>query len=286
MSVSGMLARSALIVALVAPPALAQDYDFLNDPWRIYVGPFHATVDSKLTISGDILPGEPIEIEDVLGVEESKTVAWGGIGWRFARRHSLEAEFFVLNRSASVTQPFEPPLQIGDIYVESGTVGTRYDTTVYRLTYGYSAIRTDRSDLRLHGGLHFASLKADIGISGAICDSTTTPSVPPGCPPLGTATETEDVSAPLPHFGASYAYALTPTIGLNVGAMGFALELDNIEGSIIEVDADIGWQPFRHVGFGAGWRYFRVAAESSGSELNGKFEFEYSGPILFVQATF
>ena len=286
MSVTGMLARSVLVVSLIASPALAQDYDILNDPWRIYVGAFHATVDSKVTISGDVLPGEPIDIEDVLGVDDSKTVAWGGVGWRFAQRHSLEGEFFVLNRSASVTQPFEPPLQIGDIYVESGTVGTSYDTTVYRLTYGYSAIRTERSDLRLQAGLHFASLKADFGIEGAICDPTTTPSAPPGCPPLGTATENEDVSSPLPHFGASYAYALTPTVAFNVGAMGFALELDGIEGSIIEADIDVAWQPFRHVGFGAGWRFFRVEAESSGSDLNGKFEFEYSGPMVFVQATF
>ena len=286
MSLSNSLARSALFATLIVSPVIADDYDFLNDPWRVYIGAFHATVDSKLTISGDTLPGEPIDIEDVLGVNESETVAWGGLAWRFAERHSLEAEFFVLNRSASVTQPFEPPLQVGDIYVESGTVGTSYDTTVYRFTYGYSAFRSERSELRLQAGLHFASLKADLNIAGAICDPTTTPSAPPGCPPLGTSTQSEDVSAPLPHFGASYAYAFTPTIGFNVGAMGFAVELDDIDGSIIEVDADIAWQPFRHVGFGAGWRYFRVDVDSQGSDLSGKFEFEYSGPIVFVQATF
>ena len=286
MSIPATLARLTLIVLLLASSAFADDYDIINDPWRIYVGAFNATVDSKVTINGTILPGDPIDIEDVLGVDDSKTVAWGGLGWRFARRHSLEAEFFVLNRSASVTRPFEPPLQIGDTIIESGTVGTSYDTTVYRLTYGYSAIRTERSDLRLQAGLHFASLKVDFGIEGAICDPGTVPSTPPGCPPLGTSTENEDVSAPLPHFGASYTYALTPTVALNVGAMGFALELDNIEGSIIEADIDIGWQPFRHVGFGAGWRFFQVEAESSGSDLNGKFEFEYSGPMVFVQATF
>ncbi len=276
-----------MFATLIASPALAQDYDAINDPWRIYVGAFHATVDSKIGINGDVLPpGPPIDIEDILGVDDSKTVAWGGIGWRFAQRHSLEAEFFTLERSASITQPFEPPLQIGDTIIESGTVGTSYDTSVYRLTYGFSAIRNERSDLRLLAGLHFAELKTDIGIEGAICDPTTTPSTPPGCPPLGTSTENEDVSAPLPHFGVAYAYALTPTVGINVGVMGFAIELDNIDGSIIEVDADIAWQPFRHVGFGLGYRYFNVDVESKGSDLNGKFEFEYYGPTLFVQATF
>ncbi len=287
MSATARLARSLLFISLIASPALAEDYDILNDPWRVYVGAFSASVDSKVNIIGDELPpGPPIDIEDILGVEDSKTVAWGGIGWRFARRHSLEAEFFTLNRNASVTQPFEPPLQIGDTIIESGTVGTTYDTSVYRLTYGYSAIRTERSDLRLQGGLHFASLKANFGIEGAICDSTTVPSTPPGCPPLGTSTENEDISSPLPHIGAAYSYAITPTVAFSVGAMGFAVEIDKIDGSIIEIDADIAWQPFRHFGFGAGYRYFKVDVESSGSDLNGKFEFEYQGPMVYVQATF
>ena len=68
--------------------------------------------------------------------------------------------------------------------------------------------------------------------------------------------------------------------------MGFAVELDNIDGSLIEIDADIGWQPWRHVGFGLGYPYFKGDLESTGSELNGSFEFEYHGPLLYVQATF
>jgi hypothetical protein len=277
----------ALFGALTASSALAQDYAMMDDDWRIYVGVFQASVDSKIQINGDDLPpGPPIDIEDVLGVDDSEVVAWGGASWHFARRHSVEAEFFVLNRNASVTETFDPPLQIGDTIIESGTVGTSYDTSVYRVTYGFSAIRSERTDLQLKAGLHIASLKTDIGLEGAICGPDTTPSSPPGCPPLGTSTENEDVSAPLPHLGASWAYALTPTIAVNVAAIGFAVEIEDIEGSILELDADIAWQPFDHVGFGLGYRFFRVDVDSTGSELNGKFEFEYNGPTLFVQATF
>lgn len=277
----------SLLLALMAAPVAADDFDNFNHDWRIYVGAFHATVDSKISINGDVLPpGPPIDIEDVLGIENSKTVAWGGVAWHFARRHSVEAEFFTLNRGASLTKPFEPPLQIGDTVIESGTVATSYDTNVTRLTYGFSAIRSERSDLQLKAGLHRASLKANLSLSGAICDPTTTPSTPPGCPPLGTSTENEDISAPLPHFGVSWAYALTPDVAFNVAGMGFAIELDNIDGSIFELDADVIWQPFRHVGFGLGYRYFRVDVESKGSDLNGKFEFEYHGPSLYVSASF
>ncbi len=287
MSIQTTLNGLLAIVAFVAAPALAQDFEKFDDPWRIYVGAFHATVDSKLGINGEFLPpGPPIDIEDVLGVEDSKTVGWGGVSWHFARRHALEGEIFSLRRTASITQPFEPPIQIGDTIIESGTIGTSYDTDVYRLTYGFSAIRSERSELQLKAGLHIARLKADVLLEGAICDPTTTPTTPPGCPPLGTSTEAEDVGAPLPHFGLSYSYAFMPNFGFSIAGMGFALEIEDIEGSIYELDADLVWQPFRHVGFGAGYRYFRVDVESNGSDLNGKFEFEYQGPTVFVQATF
>jgi hypothetical protein len=68
--------------------------------------------------------------------------------------------------------------------------------------------------------------------------------------------------------------------------MGFAIELDDIDGSLIELDADVVWQPWRNVGFGLGLRFFRADVESSGSELNGAFTFDYFGPTLYVQATF
>lgn len=277
----------SLLAALLSSTAAAEGFEKFNDAWRIYVGAFHATVDSRIGINGDVLPpGPPINIEDVLGVEDSKTVAWGGLAWHFARRHSVEAEFFTLNRSASVTRPFEPPLQVGDTILESGTVGTSYDTSVYRVTYGFSALRSERSDLNLKAGLHIASLDANLIISGAICDPTTVPSTPPGCPPLGSSTESDGVSAPLPHFGVSYAYALTPDLAISVAGIGFALEIDNIDGAIFELDADVIWQPFRNFGFGAGYRFFRIDVESRSADLDGKFEFEYHGPMIYVQATF
>jgi len=259
----------------------------VNDPWRVYVGVFDATANSEIGINGDFVPpGPPLDIEDLLGVDDNKLVGWGGVGWRISPRHSLEFEYFTLKRSASISDTFTPPIQIGDFFIEAGEVSTNYDTTIGRLTYGYSILRREHSDLQLKAGLHLTSLKANFNLAGAICDPLTVPSTPPGCPVDGTATESEDVSAPLPHFGVSYAYAFNPNWALHVAAMGFAIELDNIDGSLIELDADIAWQPWRNIGFGMGLRYFQADVESQGSELNGSFKFDYFGPTLYIQATF
>ena len=269
-------------------PAVADgQYSVMDDPWRVYLGAFTATVNSEIGINGDLVPpGPPIDVEDILGVEDSKTVAWGGIRWQFARQHSIEAEYFTLNRSDSVSGTFTPPVQVGDLFIENGLISTRYDTSFTRLTYGFSAIRSERANLQLKAGLHIASLDVALQLAGSVCDPTTTPSIPPGCPGASTGSEEEDVSAPLPHFGASYGYALTPTVAFRVAAMGFAIELDSIDGSLIDIGADVAWQPWRNIGFGVGVRYFRGDVESKGSELDGSFLLEYIGPTLYIQATF
>lgn len=266
----------------------AQDnFENFNAPWRVYVGAFDASTDSKIRIDGEALPSPlPIDIEDTLGVDDGKLVAWGGIGWHFAERHSVEFEFFTLGREGTVSDTFSPPIQIGDTFIESGQITTSYDTDVFRLTYGFSMLRSERSDFQLKAGLHVASLSAGIGLAGGICDPTTNPTMPPGCPVARTSTARESVTAPLPHVGLSYAYALSPNWALNLSAIGFAVELDSIDGSIVELTGDVAWQPWRNVGVGLGLRYFDVNVESDGSDLNGEFDFEYFGPALYVAVRF
>jgi hypothetical protein len=288
MKLPNLIACGTAMVLSVSSVAVADDYNpMLDDSWRVYVGAFNANVDSKLTLSGDNLPPvPPIDVEDILGVEDSKTVALAGVGWHFKRRHALEFEVFALNRNDSVSDTFVPPVQIGDFVIEDGQLSTSYDTNIIRLTYAYSVFRNERSDLQLKAGIHVATLDVAVQLSGSVCGPATDPLVPPGCPLSSSGDDSESVSAPLPHFGASYTYAFTPTLAMNLGLKGFAIELDKIDGTIIEVDADVAWQPWRNIGFGAGARYFKTEVDGKGSNLNGKIEFEYFGPMVYVQATF
>jgi len=288
-----MRAFTLLTIAVIssfalASPAVAEgEYDQFNDRFRVYLRGFWPQVDSKININGDILPpGPPVDIEDTLGVEDSKGVFWGGVAWHISRRNSLELELFSLKRDGVVfSDTFDPPIQIDDFVIQAGEIQTAYDTSIGRLTYGFSVIRKERMDLQLKLGLHLAKLEAGIQLNGQICEGVPNPA-PGSCPIASTGTAAEDVTAPLPHLGASFAYAITPTIALNLQVIGFALELDDLDGSIIEVDADLSWQPWRHFGVGLGARYFNTDVESGDSDLNGQFKFSYFGPVLYVQSTF
>lgn len=288
MNVSLVKTFSVICTLAVTPSAFAQDdYAKFNTPWKAYVGGFWPGTTSEVAINGEALPPRPpANVEDVLGIDSSPGVAWGGISWHFAERHAVELEGFSLNRNGGASGTFSPPIEIDDYYLESGAVGTSYDTGLVRVTYGYSLIRNERTDLQVSAGLHIAKLGAGIQLSGDICSPNTIPTEPPGCPSAGTAAASEDVTAPLPHFGLSYAYAVTPELAVQVQAIGFAISLNSIEGSILELDADLSWRPLENIGFGAGLRYFNTNVKASNSRLNGEFDFEYFGPVLFVQASF
>lgn len=280
-----LLASVCLLFPL--PAAAQEDYDLINNKFRIYVGGYWASLDSNINIIGDITPpGPPISIEDTLGVEDSDGVAWGGAHWRISPRHSLEFEAFSLERDGGVSGVFSPPIQIGDTFIESGTIETSFDSSVARLTYGFSLRRSERMDLQLKAGLHMANLEVGFALSGNVCDPTTAPTSPPRCPAATTGAETEDVTAPLPHIGGSFAYAISPSLAVNFEVIGFAIEIDSLDGSILELDADLIWKPFENFGGGIGLRYFNTNVEASNSDLSGEFDLEYFGPVVYIMATF
>jgi hypothetical protein len=281
-SVRSILSAALLIASL---PALAEN-PTLHDPWQIYVGGFSATVDSEIQINNGEDVNIPVDLEDLLGVEDGKTVLWGGASWRFFKRHGVELEVFSLNRDARITDAFDPPLEIGEAIVEEGGIGTDYQTDVTRITYAFSAIARENQRLNLLAGLHWAEFSIAFALGGTICTPDTTPAQPPGCPVAQSSTERSDVSAPLPHFGVGYTYAFNDQWAINARAIGFEIEIDNIDGSIVELDADVEWRPWRRLGLGLGYRYFQVRVDAQGSDLNGAFDFDYYGPTLYLKTTF
>lgn len=270
----------------LAMPAQAQGdekYPVLNDRYRIYLGGFFPNVESEIAINGATGNPPPLDAEGTLGIEDSDSVLWGGARWRISRRNQLEFEFFKLNRDGFVNA-VPDPIEVGDFLIESGSIGSAFDLSLGRLTYGFSLARNERMDVQIKAGLHIAEIDVRLLLGGNICDVSMGEMSP--CPGSVAAAESQDITAPLPHFGGSFAYAFSPRLTGRFQVIGFALEIDSIDGSLVEVDVDVNWNPWRHFGFGAGIRYFNVEIEATSSDLDGKFEFDYFGPVIYFETTF
>jgi hypothetical protein len=69
-------------------------------------------------------------------------------------------------------------------------------------------------------------------------------------------------------------------------AQFFALKFDQYEGRLIDAQASIIWQTFRHLGLGLGYNYFGTRVDVDGHLLHGRLEWDYSGLMLFARASF
>ena len=283
---SRSIASFALSLLILLPAHLfaAEDGTKADQRWRFYVGGFSPTVDSQITINGDIGTPPPLIPEDVLGMEDGKTVPWGGVDWNIAKRHSLELEYFQLDRDGARGFDGES-IEIGDYIVESGAITSTSSIKLGRLTYGYHVMERERSEIQINAGLHFADFSVAFQMLGNVCDISVGEAPP--CPLIASpVAESETLTAPLPHIGGSYMYNFTNDLAFRFQAIGFAIELDSVDGSILELDADLAWQPWDHFGLGLGVRYFNINVDSTGSDLNGELDYEYFGPTLYVSASF
>lgn len=264
--------------------AHAQENNLMDDTFTVYLGGFFPSVNSGIRLDRDDGGGvgDDTSFENTLGLADSADVAWGGINWRIAERHSLEFEYFQLNRSgraAAVTDPF----QIGNSLVQAGAqLETVFDVAIGRITYAFAPIHDEKNRLAIEGGIHWLRVDTAIDLTGAVVDLVTGTSITAG----ESRSEGGDISAPLPHLGIVYARGLSSNVLARIQVLGFALSIDEYSGSLIDAGFDFAYSPWKNFGIGAGYRYFRMQLDVDRSNLNGEFEFDYFGPTVFVVGSF
>jgi hypothetical protein len=288
-----LLALSVLIhgTALAKPIGEEEKYNhMLDDRFSLWIGGFFPKVESTIRLDSALGPGDEISFENFLGLEDSKTTLWGGFRWRISRRNQLEFEFNNLNRSGSVSASTDP-IDVGEETIQAGArIDTTFDLSLARITYGFSVIRKQKHDLAVKGGVHMAFTSLEIDAMGAIIDvDDPTNNL---CGQLIDSecdfkVESDDYTVPLPHFGLSYTYAFTPHWGLRAQGLGFAIKINDIKGVMTELDLDLHYQPWKHVGIGGGFRFWDLNIEDTGdSFLQGEFDYKYYGPALYVLGSF
>ncbi|MFZ0255194.1 MAG: hypothetical protein WAN46_06045 [Gammaproteobacteria bacterium] len=253
-----------------------------TDRFSLRVGGFFPSIDSKIRLDSTTgRLGTVLDFEDDLALEETSPTFWAGARWRITRRQRLEFEYVQLDRSG--TRAASADFAIGDTIANAGALlETDFDVKLGRFTYGFSLINDGRKELALLIGAHFAGADAGIQISGNLTVA--------GLGSLTRSTprrEEGDIVFPLPHIGGSFGWAFTPKLSATATAIGFALDLGDYQGSLVEVSADLQYQLVKHLALGAGLKYFNLDLEDkSNADLRGEFEFNYLGPTVFAAVNF
>jgi hypothetical protein len=261
--------------ALSAPIAQAQSR---TAGWWFQLGAFRPAVDSTLRVDdAGGANGTQFDAENALGLPRRKTLASGLIGVRLGDRWRLEVEHFALNRSVRQFALTETVVIDDTTFPVSAQVDTDFDSKITRVSGGVSFVKTDTAELGMVIGAHVTHF--EFGVSGTFSAG--------GGAPATFRREARDVTVPLPTVGLFGSVALAPGLSLNGRADAFSLSHRDIDGRLLNLQANITWHFTPNFGIGAGYRATDYRIESGrGEDFRGRMEYEFRGPLVFIDARF
>ena len=273
--------RGLLLALLIFPSlACAQDQDDWRDwrfaeRFRVYAQAFFANLNTEVRLdsrTGDV--GTTISFEQNLGLDDTKTTGAAGIAWRFAKKHRLRFDYFELNRSAASATTSE--IRFGDqVFQAQLPISSFFDTEVYSLSYTYSVLFKEGAEIGLLAGLAVQDLS--IGLKSNLATEIIE--------------EETGVTAPIPTFGVTGAYAINEKWSLRGGLSVLSLELslsdeENIGGEIVNLEASIEYAAFENISFELRYAYFDLSTSFEGLGRLSEINYQYRGPKLGIVGRF
>jgi hypothetical protein len=238
----------------------------LVDRFFLGVGAYAASSNTEARLDSPSGIGTTLDLEDVMGLDSNDIVPQGLARWRMSDRWRMELEHFQLNRSNTTT--ITGDITWGDeTFPVNTSVETTFDIAVTRLSFGYSFFKRKDKELGVALGFHITDLHAQLSAGGGSEDEG-------------------KLLAPLPVISLYGQCALTDVWAIGGRLDAFRIEYDAYEGHIYSIGIDALCQPWRHFGFGLGWRGLEIEASAENDGWKGEVGTSYTGPIAFVSVSF
>lgn len=267
---AALLAGSVL--AAVAPLARAESP---QDHFWAQLEYFVPAIESsaRLDATDPRLRGTKLSLEGDLGLRAHKGTPYALLGARLGDRWRLEFEYYALRRSGSRT--IGRDVQWDDrTFPISTRLDASFESTIYRLTAGWSFLRSPQGEAGVAIGLHTTDFKLSLAGQAAI-----------GATAALTA-DRRDQFVPLPTVGVYGTYALTPEWMLRGRVDFLPLRSDRYEGSLTNLMAAVDWRFAKNLSVGVGYRLVNYQVELSRSRFNGELNYRFHGPTVYLSAAF
>ena len=271
--------RSWQPAAAVAALALGSVSAFAEAPTdRYWAGLeyFYPTISSTAHIDATATqrPGTSVSLEDNLDLSDRKGTPYVDLGMRLGENWRIEFEYYALNRSA--TRVIDRQINWGDTTFPVGaTVTTTFDSTIYRLTGGWSFVKTQQAEAGVGFGLHMTDFKTKLqGQGTGILTGS------------GFQTEGHDALAPLPTVGLYGTYVINPQFMVRSRIDFLSLKYQDYDGRLVNFMAALDWRFAKNVGAGLGFRYVDYKLEATKTNFTGEVRYKFQGPTIFINAGF
>jgi len=237
----------------------------LNDRFAVRMGPFFASMDTKVKIGN-----EEQTFEDYL--DDSKTTAAIQGIWRISKHFRLNFGYWAVDRETSESS--DQNHNIGGITIPAGSsIGATFESSLANAALGWSFVANDTTDFGVELGIAALSLKSELGASVA---------------GVGNVSFTAfDETYPLPTLGVYLTQSLSPKWSIAGNLNGIGLEIgDDFKGNIINASGAVEFRPWKNVGLGLAYLYSSADAELKNVSDGLNVDWTYQGPFAFVTLGF
>lgn len=243
------------------PPRIAED------KLRAEVSVFGANLDTSLRIDEalDVL-GTEISGENDLALDDTKVLAQAEITLLPGQRHLVRLSGMAVRRSAATT--LEREIDFDD---QTYRVGERVDSelnlTMFGLTYGYRFVVRERGEFAGTFGVQLAEVEANAVVRSRVIR------------------EAENGVAPLPFIGLEGRVDLSERWSLEARGQYLTVDIEDVDGSILDARLALTWRKNPHLVFGLGYRTFDIEVDSRNEGTPGFVSMTIDGPLLFMRAS-
>lgn len=234
---------------------------------------FYPTISStaRLDATATARPGTEVRLEDELALSDRKGTPYVNLGMRLGENWRIEFEYYALKRDS--TKTITRDIDWGDVtYPVGATINTKFDSTIYRVTGGWSFVKNQQAEAGLSFGLHSTDFKTQL--SGQTAGGA------------GFQTEGFDQLVPLPTVGLYGTYVINPQLLVRGRVDFLSLKYQDYDGRLMNWMAALDWRFTKNVGAGIGYRYVDYKLEAEKSDFTGEVRYTFKGPTIFVNVGF
>lgn len=263
---------AALALVIAVPAAAAETDPAFNLRAGVLIARVHTLVrvDPNATLNS-----QDVVFERDLGFERGPDILFFEGEYHFARRWKVSAEYQRLDRESSKT--LDRSIQIGDTtFPLNATVAGRVRSNLYKIQFGWSAVRNDQVDAGISVGAHLTNFLVSVQGQGSVGGSGI----------LVQRDERRSTFAPLPNAGLFGSIKVGRDFKIGARANYFQLKIDNLKGGLTDAEANVEWKATRNFGVGVGYRFLKYRLDLTKDKFDGAIRYRFRGPALYATAAF
>lgn len=215
--------------------------------------------------------GTDIDFENDLGFNKNVGTFLGNFQWRASRRSRFDFTYYRINRSSDYV--LQRDIRFRDhTYNVNAMVSSFFNTSIYRISYGYSIFSRKKYEAGLTIGVH--AVRASVGLAAS------------GNNIGGEVSDDFRFTAPIPDLGIWGGYVFSNRVAVNAEFDYLAMTIDNTSGRVIAYNITCSYKILENLDAALGYTGLNFKIDVERERANGHLRWGYNGPSLTVTFSF